>query len=688
MHRTRSLALPSSRSRRPVIPALLLFGVVGSAACGSPPPPAPPVAPPPSPVVVVPPAPDLTAVPEPEGLVAFARASKPSEALKVIGGWVQFPVPGPAEVAALVTGESFANLVDLDQPIDFALAFRGRQTRGAISVGVRSLDEAKLAFSKYKLVPTKNGALRIDGLGKPDDEDKDGDEGEARVCELVPSVSAAERGARSSDAPAAPTATRLICAESEPTLRDLGPWLSRTAPRQTYPSDVHLELRLAPIRPAVDQMRRALPMLAGPALGLRHTGVPELDDTFRAAIDDVADFASDADTVAIDTMIGEPQATVTLTSRFRSTTSLLARLAVAHPDHAAAPPPAFWKLPADSDSAFFHGGIDAADFDKPRDHLVDVLGAALAQGGLPEPDRKAIREATTHLLDLFALRSEYAKGLDVAGAQKALAAMKAVKETDRAAHDEAARHVAEQMAGWLAIGIDAPAAKLGAVEKEWAAAWSRPGVAKFVHSGAKEGPNGREGLPPMSVRMAPLPAGIAGKDAAHMEVAVRVDYPAADAKDASEKSGKSDKKKPAASGKPIVLHALVVPDGTASWLVLAADEKLAVAKAKDLVSGGTATLASRPGLASMKDAHMNAGGFVSARALSAGDVFSWTFDPAWDSLAKDLFGGPDAGDQASTAIPLQFTSEPPTSGSPAGTFVATATVPRAAIGAIVRKAIH
>ena len=27
------------------------------------------------------------------------------------------------------------------------------------------------------------------------------------------------------------------------------------------------------------------------------------------------------------------------------------------PDRAGAPPPAFWKLPADADFAFFHGGI-------------------------------------------------------------------------------------------------------------------------------------------------------------------------------------------------------------------------------------------------------------------------------------------------------------------------------------------
>ncbi len=411
----------------------------------------PPAAlPPPAAATVAAPAPpDLSPTPEPEGLVAFARATKPSEAIKVVGGWVQMPMPGPAEVGSLVAGESTGNLIDLDQPIDFALAMHGREPRGAISAAVRSLDEARAAFSKYKLVPAANGAFRVEGLGKPAEDpggapqdqdskvDKDDDErGEARVCQLVPAFG--------------PAATRLICAESLATLHELAPWLARTATRATYPADLHVELRLAPLRPLVDQMRRVLPMFAGSALGMRHTGVPAIDDAFRAAVDDVADLTSDADTIDLDAMLGEPQGTVTVTSRFRSTTSLLARLAVAHPERAEAAPAAFWKLPADADVAVFHSGVDAADFEHPRDHVADVIGAALAQGGLGDADRKAIRDAASHTLDLVALRSEYAKGLDVDAAAKAVAAIKARRSPGTAAaHDEAERVAAEKMAGMV-----------------------------------------------------------------------------------------------------------------------------------------------------------------------------------------------------------------------------------------------
>ena len=667
MHRPRFVR----RSR--VLAALL--SSAACAACGSPPPPAQPVAPPPVAAVAAPPPPDLSPVPEPDGLITFARAAKPSEALKVIGGWVQFPVPGPAEVSALVTGESFANLVDLDQPIDFAMVLRGQQTRGAMSVAVRSLDEAKLAFSKYKLVPIENGALRIDGLGKADDEDKDGDEGEARVCELAPAVPSGDRSGHAISA--GHPVLRLICAESEPTLHDLVPWLTRGAPRVTFPADVHLEVRLAPVRPLVDPMRRVLPLLAGSMLGFQRTGMPEVDDAFRAAVDDVADLASDAETFAFDGMIGEPQGTLTFTSRFRSTTSLLARLAVAHPERAAPPPAAFWKIPGDADFAYFHSGVDAADFEHPRDHVADVLSAVLAKGGLGDADRKSVRDAISHTLDLVSLRSEYAGGFDMAAAEKAIAALHAAKPADMKAYEDAERAAAEQMAGWLVVGVDAPASKVGALEKEWVAAWSRPGVTKWMHSKDAD-------ARPATVRMAPVPKGVTGKDAAHLELSMSVDYPAMG--DAGAKGEKNKKKHP--PGKPVLLHALVVPDGDSSWLVFAASEAIAAAKAKELVAGGASSLASKPGLASMKDAHMNAGGFVSARAFAGTGVFAWAFSPDLGSLAHDPLRGLASSEGAAVPVPFQLTTEAPSSGTPAGTLVGTATVPRAAIATIARMSMH
>jgi hypothetical protein len=158
--------------------------------------------------------------------------------------------------------------------------------------------------------------------------------------------------------------------------------------------------------------------------------------------------------------------------------------------------------------------------------------------------------------------------------------------------------------------------------------------------------------------------------------------------DADDKDGKTKAKKPA-PGKPLVLHALVVPDGNASWLVIAADEALAVEKAKDLVGTGPSALASRPGLSSMKEAKMNAGGFVSARGFAVGDVFAWTLATPWWKLGRDpLAGVSSAPDQAMTPVPFQLVSQPGAGESPAGTFTATATLPKAAIEALVRSLMH
>ena len=441
-------------------------------------------------------------------------------------------------------------------------------------------------------------------------------------------------------------------------------------------------MRLAPVRPLVQQMRRVLPMLAGSAIGLRRTGVPEIDDAFRAIVDDLADFTSDADSIALDAMIGEPQGTLTISSKFRSTTSFLARLAVAHPERASTPPASFWKLPADADAAIFHSGVDAADFAHPRDHLADIVSAALAKGGLGDVDRKALRDAAAHTLDLLTLRSASAKGLDVDGAEKALAAIKSAKPGS--AHDEAERVAAEKMAGWVVVGFDAPAAKVGDTAKEWATAWGRPGVAKWLRTKATD-------APATIVRLAPLPKGIAGKDAVHLQIVVSTVHPDVAGPDdaGADANGKKKAAKKPPPGKPLVLHALVVPDGNASWLVLAADEALAVSKAKELLAPGASALASRPGLASMKDARMNAGGFTSARAFAIGDVVGWTLSPPWWKLERDpLAGIASSPDQAMTPIPFQLVAQPGGGASPAGTFTATITLPKAAIESMVRSAMH
>jgi hypothetical protein len=547
------------------------------------------------------------------------------------------------------------NAIDLDQPIDYAIALRGQKRRGVVSAAVRSLDEAKQAFAKYKLVPGENGVLSIEGL--PGASDDDGDM-EPRFCALMPAFGTA--------------ATRLVCADHDDGIRDFGPWITRTVPRATYPADFHIEARLAPVRPLVDQFRRMLPLLAGSMLGIRRGDAPAADEAFRATIEDLADFTGDADTIALDAMIAEPQANVTITSAFGRTSSVLARLAVAHPERAGAPPAAFWKLPADTDAAFFHRGIDPTDFARIRDRGVALVSGVLDKAGVPAADRKAMGDAVSHTLDLWATPVALGKGLDLAEATKAAGAISGAK--DDAAREEAERAAAEKMAGWMAVEVDAAPAKVGAVAKEWAAAWARPGVAKWVKSLVQD-------APPPTIRVAPLPKGITGKDATHLEIAVVRPHHVA----------KGQKRPP--QGKPMVLHALVMPDGaagTGSWVVFAADEAMLVAKAKEVAAGGDVSpLGTRAGVSEMKDARVNAGGFITLRSLTDGAPMTWALGPYWSELRSQGLGFVSAmPDQGMTAVPFQFASQAGGAGAPAGTFVAKVNVPKAAIEGIIQLALH
>ena len=396
------------------------------------------------------------------------------------------------------------------------------------------------------------------------------------------------RRASASSSSFGPAATRLICAESQRTLDDLAPWLARTVPRATYPSDVHAELHRAPLRAIVTQMRRILPMFAGQALGLRHTGVPEVDDSFRAVVDDLADFTSDADTILVDATFGEQQGTVTLTSQFRSSTSFIARAALAHPERAGAPPPAFWKLPADADFAYFYGGVDPADFEHParphrgRHRRRAGEERARRRRSKGDPRRRVPRSICSPSASEYArgstsrrhgersrrffrgdIKSPPSTGQRMAPPRPADAKAAPSSEKCCRTRDEAAQVVRRRrsgsrrrrMAGWLVIGVEAPAAAVsGDREGVGGGAWARPG--RWRSGSAR---SGRTDAPAPVVRMAPLPKGIAGRTPRTLELVVYtpLEPKGADAEaSASTKKGAESRRQVQAISS---LHALVVP---------------------------------------------------------------------------------------------------------------------------------
>ncbi len=241
-------------SRTQPLRAVLASGlVISCSSCGgaSPQPtqaPVSPTAPSRSAAVAVPVSPDLSPVPDPTSLVVSGRLARPGASLAVIHGWSRLPLTQADQITELVAGEALGPLVDLDAPIDFAVASHGEgmklQGLVAVAAGVKDPEAARAALGeRYKLVPAGNGALLIQGLGGAQPRDDEGDDGTddgddgRRTCELAPAYGV--------------PSTRLVCAKDPKALAELGAWLTRTAPRGEARGDLSVDVRLQPLRPTL-----------------------------------------------------------------------------------------------------------------------------------------------------------------------------------------------------------------------------------------------------------------------------------------------------------------------------------------------------------------------------------------------------------------------------------------------------
>lgn len=688
---------PASRSRPPArLTRLALAGVsfVALAACGG----APPVAPttPSKPVAVAPPEPppDVTAVPEPAGLMLVARVAKPDGILKTLGTWTRLPLPGGADLVRSLADDSVADAVDVSQPVDGAIALGGSKRDPkpliAVSVPVRSFDDAKAKLSsKHKLTPGKNGQLLIEGIGRSAVSDEgrsrghaaaDEDDDDAETCVLSPASSGA----------------RLVCGEKE-AIDALSPYLTRTLTRQTWTSDIHVEVTLAAVREPLMQVRSALPVLARSMLGSSSPALAQLVD---AGVNELVDFVGDTNRMTLDAQLSGSGLSATLKVDYSRAQSLVAKVATSNPQRADVPPPAFWHLPADSDVALYGKGSDPKLFEHPKELLGNVFLEATEGAGMPEPERKAVRELVVdRMLGLFTGPLVYGKGYDAAAVDKALAARNAVKPGDTAARDEAERVLSEQVLGWHLVQVTEPITKVGPILKDWSQLWNRSAFAKWAkqQSSAKM---------LAQMRIVPMPAGVTlPKDAVHLEIVM----PRADLEEMpapspvragpvqgqlpGAKAGAGAKPaapaKPAAAPKPkliprkpLVLHVIAVPDQGGTWIGFGLDGKLLAQKAAASLSNGPdgATLGKTPGAEALRDVKANGAflatlrGFLVFTALEHGSRSPF-------GMVSQLPG------KGSTPIVLTFLSQGPSQASPGGSAVATFKLPRPAIEDIVKLAM-
>lgn len=652
--------------------AVLALGLVAAACGGSAPPPQAPagakVAPPPAP-----PPPDLSPVPEPQALVVSGRFAKLSHSFQIANEWSKLPMPQSEQVSEILTTEAIGPVVDLDQPIDFAIAVLGSGSHmsdlTAVSAAVKDPDKVRASLAeRYKLVPGDNGTTLIQGLGRAeskddaddDDDDDKSDKGDddtdaKRTCELAPAYG---------DAP-----VRIVCGWTAKALTELGPWLTRTATRARSTSDLHAELRMGPLKPTIAEQRPLIGMLLGSILG-SEAGLSGLRDLMIAAGSDAADFAADLNGATLDVTLSDPGALATFGLALGGNSSTIGRIAVAHPERNGPPPATFWQMPGDADLALFSRGLDDAFVSRGRELVVGALHDVLTEGGVKDADAKAVSDAIGKLFT--GAPGAYASGVDDAGMKSAIAARRALgPDASDAKRADATHAEIQQLLGWRLAEIDQPAAASGDALKALSTALARPSVAAALRAGKKD-------VRAPVVRTAPLPKG-ATLPAGTQHWVVEIYNPAG-----SHEGAQDAKKKPAPPAKPTLVHFLVAPSpggASSSWVAIGGDDAaLATKLAATLASGGPG-LSARPELASLKDAKVGSAGFLTARALpemAATLRLVFGFSPG--SSAKDMQeadGMPNKG-----ATPIVFTVTPQPAGGPAS-LVETTFVPRGAVEDLV-----
>jgi hypothetical protein len=589
------------------------MGLCLLAACGSAPPPQVPAAPKPV-VQAAPPPPDLSPVPVPASLVVSGRIARLSASLATVHGWTKLPMPQSEQVTELLTSEAVGPIVDLDQPVDFAVAVTGSGAKmkdlTAISAAVKDPEKVKATLSeRYKLVPGDNGATLLQGLGKPrgkeEDEDTDDDgkpdreeEESARTCELAPAAG---------DAP-----VRMVCAWSPRALTELAPWLTRTASRAPSSGDLHVEVHMAPLQPTIAEQKRLLGMVVGSLLGSR-MGMSSARELALAFGTDMADLAADLDGATLDVTLGDVGAQAALTLKLSGHSSAIGRVLTGRADRSGPAPAAFWQLPADADFAMFNRGIEEAELSKARALLLQLAGDLLADAGVKDPERKTIVDALGKLVTSSPV--VYGSGLDETAVRRTLAAEKAISPgADPSERHEAMRQSLEALLGWRIAEVDEPPARIAGAIKELSAAIGRPSVAAAFKS---------KDVPLPSLRAVPVARGT-GLPAAAQHYVLEL-HPterklahAAHAAQVAPPARPAPPKKPVAPARPVQVHLYVVPQGDRTWIALGGDDVVTSARLATALASSGDKLSARGDLASLRDAKVGAGGFFTARGVPEG----------------------------------------------------------------------
>lgn len=590
---------------RRLLPLATLIPLAALAGCGPAPAPAdatrPPTpdAPKPSTPVVAAPAPlDLSPVPEPADVVGLVRWTNPASTLSALTSCAGLP-PQLSETGTRVVVEGIldellpgsiepkqlAPLVALDAPMFGVVALDPTSKRGkpfaAIAVGLTSLEAARGA---------------VEAAGAP-----------AEIAPGMWKIGGKERSQTSCviAASAGSTPARLVCADRDRDLAALAPYLTRTLPSAPPEGrDMRGEVRFVPLidkfGAMARQQLRGIPILAQSQATI---GEPTFDkalmEAANAVTGELGALLNDADKLSFE-LGADPKTCLTLSGSLslRGSSSWIGAGINDQARRTGAPPPLFWRVPRDSESAFFSHGADGTRFAPILKNLGDLLEGFLNKEKIAKPaDRKALAD----LLRNVPLSKDVI-AVSATGSGPQPAAGKGGKDNPQQILDQ----MMESVMGWSLTGVTEKPDAIVKWLKDGVAAYNRPGLLGPLK---KELGNDAKLLPVVKTAAAPKEL---GKNGLAIEVTFK-DIPSP--KDELSGPGGAKAKPKTMS---FTLHILVMGEEASTWLAIGSDKAELIRRLGMVKTGApdTGSLSGRPGLEPLKSAKVSMGGYFTIAPLT------------------------------------------------------------------------
>jgi hypothetical protein len=576
--------------------AITAVAMASATGCGAPAAPVAPVAPPPAAPAVAPPAPvALAEIPPPADLSMTAVVPHPKQSFdaleSLVHGTTQWKTA--TSMAGAVGAAELASSLDLDSPI--VIAAVGQDPAAAITV----LPGAAPALAeRLHLEPSKDGGFRTRPAGAGGK--KKGDDGPPIACAIMPAPGDSQR---------------LVCAQNDATLDRLGPYLA-TKKLDARGSGLHVEIDAQPVRSAILD-------------GMKDDSGDPADKSTVLVQNAAKEQTSDIDRFVLDLGL-DGGVDLTVGVRFRTTSSVFTRLMTAHPDRAAPAQPAFWRLPSDTNMAFYSQGSAPSDLEGVRTLLLGALDDELKEASCSEE----VEYARERIRAIFLTGGPFVVGIgnDVPEATKAVDAFRALPKETAAARTRTRL----ALENWALLEVDEPASRWEGPVRDLALADRKfhdckpanpPKVAKK--------PKDHTTTEVVAVTAAQhLPKG-------SLHIVSRTTPIAKDAPPAH------------------TSHLFMVPDGEHTWFAMGENEPMVLTRVKRALEGAPAegTLATRRGLDGLRSESVAAGGFVTVEGVSLLGINDDTGEQmrAMGKKLADLAALPEKG---TVPIPLLFRTTP------------------------------